>query len=76
MVVTICHDGYVRFWKIDLGNEKATNNFESGFKDSHGDKVVSEVVAKVSLQDIYYRNQSLRDMFLGEVDENIPADKI
>lgn len=71
MVVTICHDGYVRFWKIDLGNEKATNNFESGFKDS---KV--EVVAKVSLQDIYYRNQSLRDMFLGEVDENIPADKI
>jgi len=69
VVVTICHDGYVRFWKINLGNEKATNNFESGFKDS-------QVVAKVSLQDIYYRNQSLRDMFLGEVDENIAADKI
>lgn len=74
MVVTICHDGYVRFWKIDLGNEKATNNFESGFKDSRFKD--SQVVAKVSLQDIYYRNQSLRDMFLGEVDENIPADKI
>jgi len=71
VVVTICHDGYVRFWKIDLGNEKATNNFESGFKEPK-----EVVVKKVSLQDIYYRNQSLRDMFLGEVDENIPADKI
>jgi len=71
VVVTICHDGYVRFWKIDLGNEKVTNNFESGFKDPK-----EVVVKKVSLQDIYYRNQSLRDMFLGEVDENIPADKI
>lgn len=71
MVVTICHDGFVRFWKVNLGNEKATNNFEGGF--------APQIMAKLSLQDIYYRNENLRDMFLSDLDMNMdtePADKI
>lgn len=44
-VVTICHDGYVRFWKVSLGSDKSTNNFDAGMGPRE--------MVKVSLQDIY-----------------------
>lgn len=44
MIVTICHDGFVRFWRVNLGSEKSTNNFEGGLG--------ATIMVKISIQDI------------------------